>query len=75
MTTTPNHGETTMATQHEAKRRKVPKVMWASMMGVSLAMTKFIDHWVMRAAAMINDRTGHSPRWRLSTGGAVTHGW
>lgn len=39
----------------------MPKVIWASIMGVSLAMTKLKSHCVIKEAAMTRERTvkGH----------------
>lgn len=43
--------------QQAPKSKNVPYVIWASMMGVSLAITKLKSHCVIRDADMINERT------------------
>ena len=48
---------TTMTMQALPKTRNVPNVILASMMGVSFAMTKLNNHWVINAAAMVRERT------------------
>lgn len=48
---------TTMTMQALPKTRKVPNVILASMMGVSFAMTKLNNHWVIKAAAIVRERT------------------
>lgn len=48
---------TTMTMQALPKTRNVPNVILASIMGVSFAMTKLNNHWVINAAAMVRERT------------------
>lgn len=51
-----------MSAQHEPKSKYVPKVIWASIIGVSLAMTKLKSHCVMREAAITRERTAEERR-------------
>jgi hypothetical protein len=48
---------TTMTMQALPKTRNVPYVILASMMGVSFAITKLNSHWVIKAAAIVRERT------------------
>ena len=48
---------TTMMMQALPKTRKVPYVIFSSMIGVSFAITKLNSHCVMRAAAIVKERT------------------
>ena len=48
---------TTMTMQALPKTKKVPNVILASMIGVSFAMTKLNNHWVIKAAAIVRERT------------------
>src|SRR4051812_4107758 len=48
---------TTMTMQALPKTRNVPYVIWSSMIGVSFAMTKLNSHCVIKAAAIVKERT------------------